>query len=85
MLEQDEVDGTVFRRGSCTTASTIQIAALRQLIKNAAPVAPLVSSVFFMLPEQVYVYGDCAMRQQTDCGAWRNRDSICGFRHCLRH
>ncbi|MGQ7113648.1 phosphate acyltransferase, partial [Escherichia sp. TWPC-MK] len=57
MLEQDEVDGLV--SGAVhTTANTIRPPL--QLIKTA-PGSSLVSSVFFMLlPEQVYVYGDCA-------------------------
>jgi len=58
MLEQGEVDGLV--SGAVhTTANTIRPAL--QLIK-IAPGSSLVSSVFFMLlPEQVYVYGDCAI------------------------
>ncbi len=58
MLEQDEVDGLV--SGAVhTTANTIRPPL--QLIKTA-PNSSLVSSVFFMLlPEQVYVYGDCAI------------------------
>jgi len=58
MLAQDEVDGLV--SGAVhTTANTIRPAL--QLIKTA-PNSSLVSSVFFMLmPEQVYVYGDCAI------------------------
>ncbi|HDZ2605000.1 TPA: phosphate acetyltransferase [Klebsiella pneumoniae] len=58
MLEQNEVDGLV--SGAIhTTANTIRPAL--QLIKTA-PGSSLVSSVFFMLlPEQVYVYGDCAI------------------------
>lgn len=58
MLEQDHVDGLV--SGAVhTTANTIRPAL--QLIKTA-PGSSLVSSVFFMLmPEQVYVYGDCAI------------------------
>ncbi len=58
MLEQDEVDGLV--SGAVhTTANTIRPPL--QLIKTA-PGSSLVSSVFFMLlPEQVYVYGDCAI------------------------
>ena len=58
MLEQNEVDGLV--SGAVhTTANTIRPPL--QLIKTA-PGSSLVSSVFFMLlPEQVYVYGDCAI------------------------
>jgi len=58
MLALDEVDGLV--SGAVhTTANTIRPAL--QLIKTA-PDARLVSSVFFMLmPEQVLVYGDCAV------------------------
>lgn len=58
MLEQDHVDGLV--SGAVhTTANTIRPAL--QLIKTA-PGSSLVSSVFFMLmPEQVYIYGDCAI------------------------
>ena len=58
MLALDEVDGLV--SGAIhTTASTIRPAL--QLIKTA-PGYQLVSSVFFMLlPEQVVVYGDCAV------------------------
>jgi phosphate acetyltransferase len=54
----DEVDGLV--SGAIhTTANTIRPAL--QLIKTRADAA-LVSSVFFMLlPEQVLVYGDCAV------------------------
>lgn len=62
MLEQDEVDGLV--SGAVhTTANTIRPPL--QLIKTA-PGSSLVSSVFFMLlPEQVYVYGDCAISGST--------------------
>lgn len=58
MLALNEVDGLV--SGAIhTTANTIRPAL--QLIKTA-PNAKLVSSVFFMLlPEQVMVYGDCAV------------------------
>lgn len=58
MLEKDEVDGLV--SGAVhTTANTIRPPL--QLIKTA-PNSSLVSSVFFMLmPDQVYVYGDCAI------------------------
>lgn len=58
MLALNQVDGLV--SGAVhTTANTIRPAL--QLIKTA-PEAKLVSSVFFMLmPEQVLVYGDCAV------------------------
>ena len=58
MLEGDQVDGLV--SGAVhTTANTIRPPL--QLIKTA-PNSSLVSSVFFMLlPEQVLVYGDCAI------------------------
>ncbi len=58
MLQQNDVDGLV--SGAVhTTANTIRPAL--QLIKTA-PGASLVSSIFFMLlPEQVLVYGDCAI------------------------
>ncbi len=58
MLATDEVDGLV--SGAIhTTASTVRPAL--QLIKTA-PGSSIVSSVFFMLmPDQVLVYGDCAI------------------------
>jgi len=58
MLALDEVDGLV--SGAIhTTANTIRPAL--QLIKTTEG-AKLVSSIFFMLlPEQVMVYGDCAV------------------------
>jgi phosphate acetyltransferase len=58
MLALDEVDGLV--SGALhTTANTIRPAL--QLIRTA-PSASIVSSVFFMLmPEEVLVYGDCAV------------------------
>ncbi len=58
MLAQDDVDGLV--SGAVhTTADTIRPAL--QLIKTA-PGYSMVSSVFFMLlPDQVLVYGDCAV------------------------
>lgn len=61
MLATGEVDGLV--SGAVhTTANTIRPAL--QLIKTA-PGASLVSSVFFMLmPEQVLVYGDCAVNPE---------------------
>lgn len=82
MLEQDEVDGTV--SGAVhTTANTIRPPL--QLIKTA-PGSSLVSSVFFMLlPEQVYVYGDCAISGSDRRTAGRNRDSVCRFRESVRY
>ena len=61
MLALDEVDGLV--SGAVhTTANTIRPAL--QLIKTA-PGYNLVSSVFFMLlPDQVLVYGDCAVNPE---------------------
>lgn len=58
MLEKNEVDGLV--SGAVhTTANTIRPPL--QLIKTA-PSSSIVSSIFFMLlPEQVLVYGDCAI------------------------
>lgn len=58
MLATGDVDGLV--SGAVhTTASTVRPAL--QLIKTQ-PGSPLVSSVFFMLlPDQVLVYGDCAI------------------------
>lgn len=58
MLALDHVDGLV--SGAIhTTANTVRPAF--QLIKTA-PEYSLVSSVFFMLlPDEVYVYGDCAI------------------------
>lgn len=58
MLALDQVDGLV--SGAVhTTANTVRPAF--QLIKTA-PEYSLVSSIFFMLlPNQVYVYGDCAI------------------------
>ncbi len=63
MLEQAEVDGLV--SGAVhTTANTIRPAL--QLIKTA-PGSNLVSSIFFMLlPDQVLVYGDCAINPDPD-------------------
>lgn len=58
MLERNEVDGLV--SGAVhTTANTIRPPL--QIIKTA-PGSSIVSSIFFMLlPEQVLVYGDCAI------------------------
>jgi phosphate acetyltransferase len=63
MLAMDEVDGLV--SGAIhTTANTIRPAL--QLIKTS-PDAKQVSSIFFMcLPEQVLVYGDCAVNPDPD-------------------
>ena len=63
MLAQGEVDGLV--SGAVhSTANTIRPAL--QIIKTA-PGAKVVSSIFFMcLPEQVVVYGDCAVIPEPD-------------------
>ena len=63
MLALDHVDGLV--SGAVhTTANTVRPAF--QLIKTA-PDYSLVSSVFFMLlPDEVYVYGDCAINPDPD-------------------
>lgn len=63
MLALDEVDGLV--SGAVhSSASTIRPAL--QLIKTA-PDAKVVSSVFFMcLPDQVVLYGDCAVNPDPD-------------------
>jgi len=63
MLAQDDVDGLV--SGAVhTTANTVRPA--MQLIKTA-PGSSIVSSVFFMLmPDQVLVYGDCAINTNPD-------------------
>jgi phosphate acetyltransferase len=63
MLQQNDVDGLV--SGAIhTTANTI-LPAL-QLIKTR-PGSSLVSSIFFMcLPDQVMVYGDCAVNPDPD-------------------
>tara|TARA_R110001592_G_scaffold138511_4_gene357651 strand:+ start:33632 stop:35821 length:2190 start_codon:yes stop_codon:yes gene_type:complete len=63
MVALDEVDGLV--SGAVhTTANTVRPAL--QLIKTT-PNAKVVSSVFFMcLPEQVLVYGDCAINPDPD-------------------
>ncbi|BDM64734.1 phosphate acetyltransferase [Shewanella sp. NFH-SH190041] len=58
MVAANEVDGIVSGAVN-TTANTIRPPL--QLIKTA-PGSSLVSSIFFMLmPDQVYVYGDCAI------------------------
>lgn len=63
MIEAGEVDGLV--SGAVhTTANTIRPAL--QIIKTA-PGNSIVSSVFFMLlPDQVLVYGDCAINPNPD-------------------
>lgn len=61
MLKLGQVDGLVSGAVN-TTANTIRPAL--QLIKTA-PGSSLVSSIFFMLlPEQVLVYGDCAINPE---------------------
>ncbi len=61
MLQMGQVDGLVSGAVN-TTANTIRPAL--QLIKTA-PDSSLVSSIFFMLlPEQVLVYGDCAINPE---------------------
>ncbi|KEY91572.1 phosphate acetyltransferase [Candidatus Photodesmus blepharus] len=58
MLESDEVDGLV--SGAVHTTANTVIPPL-QIIKTA-PGVSIVSSIFFMLlPDQVLVYGDCAI------------------------
>jgi phosphate acetyltransferase len=63
MLQQSEVDGLV--AGAVhTTAATVRPALQ---ILGAKPGSRLVSSVFFMcLPDEVVVYGDCAINPQPD-------------------
>lgn len=63
MLKKDKVDGLV--SGAVhTTANTIRPAL--QLIKTKAD-AQIVSSIFFMcLPDQVVVFGDCAINPDPD-------------------
>ena len=65
MLALDEVDGLV--SGAVhTTANTVRPAL--QLIKTA-PGSSIVSSIFFMLmPDQLLVYGDCAINPQPTAG-----------------
>ena len=65
MLAMDEVDGLV--SGALhTTANTVRPAF--QLIGTSES-AELVSSIFFMcLPDQVVVYGDCAINPDPDAG-----------------
>lgn len=60
MLKLDEVDGLV--AGAVNTSAATVRPAL-QLIKTA-PDADLISSIFFMgLPNQILVFGDCAINQ----------------------
>lgn len=63
MLHLDEVDGLV--SGAVhTTAATVRPAL--QILRTA-PGAKLVSSVFFMcLPDEVVIYGDCAVNPNPD-------------------
>jgi phosphate acetyltransferase len=63
MLQQSEVDGLV--AGAVhTTAATVRPSLQ---ILGAKPGSRLVSSVFFMcLPDEVVVYGDCAINPQPD-------------------
>ncbi|WP_445156977.1 phosphate acetyltransferase [Halomonas sp. E14] len=66
MLQLDEVDGLV-SGAEHTTANTVRPAF--QLIKTS-PDYRQVSSIFFMLlPEQVVVYGDCAVNPDPDAEA----------------
>lgn len=70
MLAMNEVDGLV--SGAVhTTANTIRPAF--QLIKPKREAGGLVSSIFFMLlPDQVLVYGDCAVNPNPDAEALAN-------------
>jgi phosphate acetyltransferase len=63
MLWQGEVDGLV-SGAAHTTASTVRPALQ---ILGTKPGSRLVSSVFFMcLPDEVVIYGDCAINPQPD-------------------
>ncbi len=65
MLEAGDVDGLV--SGAVHTTSATVRPAL-ELIR-VAPEARLVSSVFFMcLPDEVVVYGDCAINPDPSAG-----------------
>ncbi|MFK0572460.1 phosphate acetyltransferase [Endozoicomonas sp.] len=70
MLALNEVDGLV--SGALhTTANTIRPAF--QLIKPKKDAGGLVSSIFFMLmPDQVLVYGDCAVNPNPDANQLAN-------------
>ena len=67
MLQQGEVDGMV--AGAVhTTAATVR-PALQVL--GTKPGSRLVSSVFFMcLPDEVVIYGDCAINPRPDAETW---------------
>ncbi len=63
MLHLDEVDGLV--AGAAHTTSATLRPALQVL--GTAPDADLVSSIFFMcLPDEVVIYGDCAVNPNPD-------------------
>lgn len=81
MLQQGDVDGLV--SGAVhTTAETVRPAL--QLIKTK-PGTRFVSSLFFMLlPEQVYIYADCAINENPDAEtlaeiALQSADSAAAF------
>ncbi|HUZ25920.1 MAG TPA: phosphate acetyltransferase [Streptosporangiaceae bacterium] len=63
MLQQGEVDGMV-AGAAHTTAATVRPALQ---ILGTRPGSRLVSSIFFMcLPDEVVIYGDCAINPQPD-------------------
>jgi phosphate acetyltransferase len=63
MLQQGEVDGMV-AGAAHTTAATVRPALQ---ILGTKPGSRLVSSIFFMcLPDEVVIYGDCAINPQPD-------------------